>query len=242
MKLRSLLFAVWLYGLTVLIALVCLPFLLAPRGWSMMVIRVWSRYVLFGLRHICGLKVEVRGFERRPTGQALIAAKHQGMLDTVAPFDFLPDPAFVLKQELIALPFYGWFARRAGMIPVDREAHAKALKRLVTDSRRRLAEGRQIVIFPEGTRKLPDETGDYKPGVAALYRELDIPCTPMATNSGLFWPAHGLDWKPGVAVFELLEPIPAGLKRAEFMRRLEERIETATARLVEEGRGAQASG
>jgi 1-acyl-sn-glycerol-3-phosphate acyltransferase len=159
------------------------------------------------------------------------------MLDTVAPFDFLPEPAYVLKQELMRLPFYGWFAARAGMIPVDREAHSKALKQLVADSIRRLAEGRQIIIFPEGTRKLPGETGDYKPGVAALYRELAIPCIPMATNSGLFWPAHGLDWKPGAAVFELLEPIPPGLKRAEFMRQLEERIEVATARLVAEGRG-----
>ena len=101
----------------------------------------------------------------------------------------------------------------------------------------RLAEGRQIVIFPEGTRKLPGEVGDYKPGIAALYRELDLPCIPMATNSGLFWPAKGMDWKSGTAVFELLEPIPAGQKRAEFMRQLEERIETATARLVAEGRG-----
>jgi 1-acyl-sn-glycerol-3-phosphate acyltransferase len=201
------------------------------------VVRTWSRYVLFGLRWIVGLRVEVRGLERRPTGQGLIAAKHLGMLDTVAPFDFLPDPAFVLKKELMALPFYGWFARRAGMIPVDREAHARALKQLVRDSKQRLAEGRQIIIFPEGTRKRPGEAGDYKPGVAALYRELEAPCIPMATNSGLFWPAKGMDWKAGTAVFELLEPIPAGLKRAEFMRRLEDRIETATARLIEEGRG-----
>lgn len=237
MKLRSFAFAVWLYGLTVLIALVCLPILLAPRSWSMFVIRTWSRYVLFGLRHIVGLRVEVRGLQHAPAGAALIAAKHQGMLDTVAPFDFLPDPAFVLKKELISLPFYGWFAARAGMIPVDREAQAKALRQLVSDSKARLADGRQIVIFPEGTRKLPGETGDYKPGIAALYRELDLPCIPMATNSGLFWPAKGLDWKPGLAVFELLDPIPAGLKRAEFMRQLEERIEAATARLVTEGPG-----
>lgn len=236
MKLRSLLFAVWLYGLTVLIALVCLPILLGPPAWSLFVIRTWSRYVLFGLKLICGIKVEIRGLQYRPPGQALIAAKHQGMLDTVAPFDFLRAPAYVLKQELMSLPFYGWFAGRAGMIPVDREAHSKALKQLVADSTRRLAEGRQIIIFPEGTRKLPGETGDYKPGVAALYRELAVDCIPMATNSGLFWPAKGLNWESGTAVFELLEPIPAGLKRAEFMRTLEERVETATARLVAEGR------
>lgn len=231
-RIRSLLFTVWLYGLTTLIALLAAPFLLGPRGAAMWVIRTWSRYALFGLRHIVGLKVEVRGLNHVAAGAGLIAAKHQSMLDTIAPFVFLADPAFVLKKQLLRVPFYGWFCLRSGMIPIDREAHSKALKDLVAASRGRLADDRQIVIFPEGTRKLPGDAPDYKPGVAALYRELGVDCVPMATNSGLFWPAHGQHWKPGVAVFELLEPIPAGLKRAEFMRTLEEQIETATARLV----------
>jgi 1-acyl-sn-glycerol-3-phosphate acyltransferase len=236
-RLRSLAFTVWLYGLTTLIALLAVFFLLGPRAASMWVIRTWSRYVLFGLRHIVGVRVELRGAGNMPAGPGLIAAKHLSMLDTVAPFDFLADPAFVLKKELLKVPVYGWFAQRAGMVPVDREAHSKALKQLVADASGRLAQGRQIVIFPEGTRKEPGDEPDYKPGVAALYRELGADCVPMATNSGLFWPAHGGDWRPGVAVFELLDPIPAGLKRAEFMRTLQERIETATARLVAEGRG-----
>lgn len=238
-RVRSLLFVVWLYGLTTVVALFALPFLLGPRGASMWVIRTWSRYVLFGLRHVVGLKVEVRGLERAPRTGGLIAAKHLSMLDTVAPFDFLADPAFVLKKQLLAVPVYGWFALRAGMVPVDREAHSKALRELVAAATDRLAKGRQVVIFPEGTRKAPGDEPGYKPGIAALYRELAVDCVPMATNSGLFWPAHGMDWRAGTAVFELLEPIPAGLKRAEFMRTLEERIETATARLVAEAGGAK---
>jgi 1-acyl-sn-glycerol-3-phosphate acyltransferase len=237
-RIRSFLFVVWLYGLTTFIALFALPFLLAGRAGSMWVIRTWSRYVAFGLRHIVGLRIEVRGLEHRPKGAGLVAAKHLSMLDTVAPFTFLPDPAFVLKKQLLAVPVYGWFAMGGGMIPVDREAHSKALKDLVVTSRSRLAAGRQIVIFPEGTRKQPGAEPDYKPGVAALYRDLGAECIPMATNSGLFWPAHGQHWRAGTAVFELLEPIPAGLKRADFMRTLEERIETATARLLAEGSGA----
>jgi len=235
-RIRSLLFMVWLYGLTTLIALVAAPLLLGPPAAAKWVIRTWSRYVLFGLRLIVGLKVEVRGLQHLHAGPALIGAKHMSMLDTVAPFDFLGDAAFVLKKELLRVPIYGWFALRAGMIPVDRAAHSKALKDLVSASTSRLAQGRQIVIFPEGTRKAPGEDPDYKPGVAALYRELGVDCTPMATNSGLFWPAHGTGWRPGVAVFELLEPIPAGLKRGEFMRTLQERVETATARLIAEAR------
>jgi 1-acyl-sn-glycerol-3-phosphate acyltransferase len=235
-RIRSLAFMVWLYGFTAIIALVATPMLLGPRSASMWVIRTWSRYVLFGLKLIVGLRVEVRGLQHRSAGGALIAAKHMSMLDTVTPFDFLADPAFVLKKQLLKVPIYGWFSLRAGMIPVDREAHSRALKDLVAVSKSRLADGRQIVIFPEGTRKAAGDEPDYKPGVAALYRELGVACTPMATNSGLFWPAHGMGWKPGVAVFELLEPIPAGLKRAEFMRTLQERVETATARLVAEAR------
>ena len=198
----------------------------------MAVIRLWARFMLLGLRLICGVRVEVRGLEHRPAGAALIAAKHQGMLDVIAPFTFLDDPCFVMKKELMPLPFFGWFAWKTRMIPVDRGAHARALKDMVRAARDRLADGRQIVIFPEGTRTAPGQPGDYKPGVAALYRDLAAPCWPVATNSGVHWPARGVLRRPGVVVFEFLPPIPAGLKRAEFMTRLEDRIETASTSLL----------
>ena len=118
---------------------------------------------------------------------------------------------------------------------VDRSAHSKALKDMVRQARARHAEGRQILIFPEGTRAPVGAPADYKPGIAALYRDLEADCTPMATNSGVHWPAHGFLRRPGVIVFEFLEPIPAGLKRGEFMKQLQERIETATTALLAEG-------
>jgi 1-acyl-sn-glycerol-3-phosphate acyltransferase len=157
------------------------------------------------------------------------------MFDTVGPFSFLHDACFVLKKELLVIPFYGWYSIKGGMIAVDREGHASALKKLVKDARARLSEDRQVIIFPEGTRKDPGEAPDYKPGVAALYRDLGLPCTPLATNSGVHWPAHGFLRRPGTIVFHFLEPIPAGLKRGEFMRELEERIETASNALLAEG-------
>ena len=162
----------------------------------------------------------------------LIAAKHQGMLDVIAPFAFLDDACFVMKKELMPLPFFGWFAWKTKMIAVDRAAHAKALKDMVRQTRARLAEGRQILIFPEGTRTTPGEPADYKPGVAAIYRDVDAPCWPVATNSGVHWPAHGFKRYPGTVVFEFLPPIPAGLKRAAFMAELESRIETASTALL----------
>jgi len=151
----------------------------------------------------------------------------------VALLAILPDACFVLKKELMPLPFFGWFAWKTKMIAVDRQGHAKALKDMARQARARLAEGRQIVIFPEGTRTEPGAPGDYKPGVAAIYRDLEGPCWPVATNSGVCWPAHGVMRHPGVVTFEFLEPIPAGLKRGPMMALLESRIETASSVLLE---------
>lgn len=230
--LRSLLFTLWLYLSMPLFAIGLSPALLMPHRQAMGVIKLWARFVLFGLRWIAGVKVEFRGLEHRPAGPALVAPKHQGMLDVVAPFAILDDPCFVLKKELMPLPFFGWFAWKTRMIPIDRAAHAKALKDMVRHARARIADGRQIVIFPEGTRTEPGAEADYKPGVAAIYRDLEVACWPVATNSGVHWPAHGFRRYPGTVVFEFLEPIPAGLKRAEFMSRLEASVEGASKALL----------
>lgn len=233
--LRSLAFTVAFYALSTITAFLMAPLLLGKRRWIVVAIGVWARATMFLLRVICGVKVEVRGREYMPTGPALIAAKHQGMFDTVAPFTFLPDAAYVLKKELLIIPFYGWYSIKGGMIAVDRDAHSAALRKLVKDTRERMAEDRQVVIFPEGTRKAPGAQPDYKPGIAALYRDLGLPCTPLATNSGVHWPAKGFLRHPGTVVFEFLEPIPAGLKRGEFMKQLETRIEGASDALLAEG-------
>ena len=233
LTLRSLLFTAWLYLSMPIVAVGLSPALLMPHAAARGVIKLWANTVLFGLRWIAGVKVEFRGLENRPSGAALVASKHQGMLDIVALLAVLPDACFVMKKELMPLPFFGWFAWKAKMIAVDRAGHAKALKDMTRQARDRLAEGRQIVIFPEGTRNDPGVPGDYKPGVAAIYRDLEGPCWPVATNSGVHWPAHGFRRHPGTVVFEFLEPIPAQLKRGAMMALLESRIETASLALLE---------
>lgn len=230
---RSLLFVAWLYLSMAIFALLLSPVLLFGSVASMGVIKGWARFVLFGLRVLCGVRVEVRGLEHRPEGPALIAGKHQGMLDVIAPFTFLSNPCFVMKKELMVLPFFGWFAARTNMIAVDRSAHAAALKGMVRQARERRDEGRQVLIFPEGTRTAPGAAPDYKPGIAALYRDLDTACVPMATNAGQHWPAHGFRRTPGTVVYEFLPPIPPGLKRAEFMARLEAELEAASTALLD---------
>ena len=230
---RSLVFVALFYVWSVAFALAMIPFLILPAPWMTKVLGLWAGGINLMLRLICGIRVEIRGREHVPKGDAIVAPKHQCMLDVFAQFGVLPDPFFVMKQELKWIPLFGWYGMKMGALLVDRAGHAAALKKMVREALQRFGKGdRQLLIFPEGTRGEPGKAGDYKPGIAALYRELNVPVHPVATNSGVHWPAHGFLRKPGVIVFEYLEPIPPGLKRAEFMRTLEERIETASTRLL----------
>lgn len=231
---RSLIFAVYFLAGSTLLAFLYLPTLVLPRNAIRLCVRFWGVYVAFGLRAICGVRTEIRGREHMPQGAALIAAKHQSMLDVTGSFSFLPDSCFVMKKQLLKIPLFGWYCLKVGMVPLDRDGRMAALKKLVADVQDRFKDTRQVVIFPEGTRITPGEAGNYQSGVAALYRELDMPCHLVATNSGVHW--AGSFWrKPGVVVFEFLEPIPPGLKAKEFMAQMQTRIETASLKLYEDG-------
>ncbi len=212
--------------------LAALPTLLLPRGALLWMVKSWSALNLKLLRAICGLDVEFRGLERIPAGAVLIAAKHQSMWETFALITVLRDPAYVLKRELLWIPFFGWCARKARMIPVDRGARSQALAGMTAHARVAVAQRREIIIFPEGTRRAPGAEPRYKFGVAFLYEALGIPCVPVALNSGLFWPRRSFLRYPGVVRVEFLEPLPPGLDRQAFFNRLQEEVEGATARLV----------
>ena len=229
---RSLAFTALFYLWSVFWVLLILPLVLFPRIWMIRSWRIWSRGVMLLLRVVCNIRVEFRGRQFIPTGHALIAPKHQCMFDVFAQFAVLPNSCFVTKKELMWIPFFGWYATKARMISVDRGGQATALRKMVADAKDRFSDERQLVIFPEGHRGEPGVAGDYKPGIAALYRELDVAVHPIATNAGVHWPAHGVLRRPGVIVYEYLEPIPPGLKRAEFMRILQDRIETASTALL----------
>jgi 1-acyl-sn-glycerol-3-phosphate acyltransferase len=224
-KIRSILFVAWLYLALGYVGLAYwIPSLLNPRG-VVAALRAWAKAALFGLRWIMSARLEFEGLEHAPKGPALIAAKHQSMLDTLVPALVLDWPAFVYKEELKSSPVVGWYLQRGKMIPVARDQGATALKSLLRHAKQAIADGRQIIIFPEGTRQPIGAAPDYKPGVAALYMSLKIPCTPVALNTGTIWPSRGLWRKPGVAKLRFLPPIPAGLSRDDFMRELEARIE-----------------
>jgi len=230
---RSVLFTAAFYLCSAAAAIAMLPLMLAPRRWMLVAFRGWAHSVIWALDVFCGVTVEIRGREHL-AGAVLLAPKHQCLFDTIVPFALLPDCCQVMKKELIAIPFYGWYSLKARMVVVDREGGSKTMRKLLADSRERLAEGRQLLIFPEGHRQAPGAAPDYKPGVAALYG-LGVPCVPVATNSGVHWPAHGFLRYPGTIVVEYLEPIQPGLKRPAFMRELEHRIETASNALLAAG-------
>jgi 1-acyl-sn-glycerol-3-phosphate acyltransferase len=233
--LRSLVYAAAFYITTALFLLLGSWLLLAPRSWAMAGLALHGRTCVWLLDVICGTKLEVRGRENLPDGPCLVAAKHQSAWDTFGLVPLLHDPAIVLKDELKWIPFYGWFCVKFEHILVKRDKGASALKSMVRDARQRAGEGRQVLIFPEGTRRAPGAPPDYKPGVLALYDGLKLPCVPMALNSGLYWPRRSLKRYPGRIIVEFLPPLPPGLPRAEFRDAVQAAIETASDRLREEG-------
>jgi 1-acyl-sn-glycerol-3-phosphate acyltransferase len=234
--LRSLLFALAFYVTTALFLVLGSWLLLAPRSWAMAGLRTHAIVSVWLLRVIAGTKLEVRGHEHLPAGASLVVSKHQSAWDTFGLVPLFRDPAIVLKDELKWIPFYGWFCVKFEHILVKRDKAAKALKAMIADAEQRAGQGREIVIFPEGTRQAPGAPPDYKPGYVALYEALKLPCVPLALNSGLYWPRRSVVRHPGTIVVEFLEPIPPGLPRKEFRELLEARLEAAAARLVAEGR------
>ena len=236
---RSLLFNLLFYVTTTLFVVLGSPLLFAPRRWAMAALAVHSRFELWLLKLIVGTKLEVRGAEKLPKGPCLVASKHQSAWETFALMPLFRDPALLMKRELFWIPFHGWFSRKFEMIPVDRDKGPAALRRMLREARKRVADRREIIIFPEGTRRPTGAPPDYKTGVILLYEALGIPCVPVALNSGVFWPRRSLERRPGTIVVEFLDTIPPGLPKAEFLARLTEAIETASARLLAEAKAKE---
>ena len=236
--LRSGIFAAAHYIVTVLFLLLGSWLLAAPRSWAMRGLVLYAKISIWLLEKICGTRLEVRGREKLPQGACLIVSKHQSMWDTFALIPLLRDPAIVLKDELKWIPFYGWFCLKFEHILVKRDKAASALKAMIRDARARTENGREVVIFPEGTRTVPGAAPDYKPGYVALYEGLGVPAVPLALNSGLYWPRRSILRYPGTIIVEFLDPIQPGLPRKEFRQRIEAAIEEASGRLIAEAASA----
>jgi 1-acyl-sn-glycerol-3-phosphate acyltransferase len=231
---RSIVFVTLFYLTTAAFAIFGLPYLALGRHGIQRLGRCSTRVSVWLLNKVCGTQIEFRGLENLPHGACIIASKHQSTLETLALATKGSDFTFVIKSELFAMPVLGWYFRNADQLPVDRSNRAGALNNLLRLARNAVAQGRQIIIFPEGTRRTVRSRAQYKIGVAHLYVETKTICIPVALNTGLFWPPGRSAVRPGRATIAFLEPIAPGLDRKSFMEILESRIETATAELVAE--------
>ena len=239
--LRSLAYHASFYLWTTVLAIVGLPILLLNRHRVQNYAKFWTGSSVWLLEKICGIKVEWRGLENLPKGACFIASKHQSALETLALTTKGGDFGFILKRELMEIPVFGWYLKGAGQVGIDRGKPAQALADLAQQAREAIAQGRQLIIFPEGTRKAVGSPPDYKSGIAYLYQETGAVCVPVALNSGLFWPRRSRLIKPGKVMIAFLEPIAPGLDRKSFIQLLETRIEAATAALIDEALAADPS-
>ena len=228
----SLLFVVQMYAMMALMAVYFTPWAIVDRRGAFAAVHTYCRWVRFTARVMVGLRSEVRGTV--PTGEALIASKHQSFFDIIMIVSETPRPKFIMKKELTWAPILGWYGLRIGCVPVDRGKRGQAIQQMMDGvSKGRLQPG-QLIIYPQGTRVAPGAMKSYKVGTGLLYQQLGQPCTPAATNVGLFWPRTGIYRKPGLAVVEFLPEIAPGLAVEPFMAELERVIEGASNRLMAE--------
>lgn len=229
---RSLLFVGQMYAMMAVFALVFTPWALVDRRGAFAGVHAYCRWVRWTARWMVGLRTEVRG--EVPTGEVLIASKHQSFLDIILIVSETPRPKFIMKKELVWAPILGWYALRIGCVPVDRGKRKQAIEQMMRGVRSGKQEPGQLIIYPQGTRIAPGVKAPYKVGATILYEQLGQPVVPAATNVGVFWPRTGIYRKPGLAVVEFLDPIPPGRPQGEVLAELETRIEAASDRLMAE--------
>lgn len=232
---RSIIFNVLFYLNLIAHLIAALPTLVMTRHAVIAVAKSWGYTNIWLLKAICDIKVEYVGREKIPAGAMIVAAKHQSVLETFALIPLFADPAFIVKRELMWIPVFGWYIWKADMIPVDRGARTQALNAMSERAKTELARGRQLIIFPEGTRRAPGAEPAYKYGVVQLYAAIGVPCLPVALNSGVVWRRRSFKRYPGTVRIEILDPIPPGLDKRAFFDRLKSDIEGTTDRLVAAG-------
>ena len=231
---RSATCTVCFYVWSIFMGLLMIPMVLLPRRAFRLFVLLWAAGNSLIFRVVVGIRVEIRGREYIPVGSAIVASKHQSEWETNIFLRLLTDPVYIMKKELGYIPGYGLYARKMNMIFIDRSGYAKTLRKLVIDTRKIVESGRAVVIFPEGTRVDPGKKLPYRPGIAALYNNLDLPVVPVVHNSGLFWPKKSFRKYAGTIVLQFLPPIELGLPRQEFMTRLEREMEQAADKLMAE--------
>ncbi|TAE33636.1 MAG: 1-acyl-sn-glycerol-3-phosphate acyltransferase [Alphaproteobacteria bacterium] len=232
-----------LYLILFLIATMCIALWYAPCLWSKKhhatkarIPLLWTKIALTLQKHILDLDYEVRTHTPLPQGGVVYAVKHQSAWETIALWHIIDRPVFVLKKELLSIPLFGAYLAASDHIAIDRTDGIKAIQQINSQVAHFLAQGRNVVMFPEGTRTSVGEDSRYKSGIALLYHALSPTLYPVALNSGCFWSRNAWVRKAGTVEVEILPPMPSGLDKQAFMRSLKEQIEGTTTQLVEHAR------
>lgn len=231
---RSILFVTFATLFMPVVGLLYAPWAMFSKRGAYAGCKAYAGGTMWVAKWLIGLRCEVRGTP--PSGEALVAAKHQSFLDILMIFYALPSAKFIMKREIHWMPVIGQYTKRMQMVAVDRGKRGKAIAKMLADVEAGKAEPGQLVIYSQGTRVAPGVNVPYKKGTAALYEQMGQICVPVATNAGVFWPRRGLYRRPGVAVVEFLEPIQPGLHRDDFMALLQQRVEARSNELLDEAR------
>lgn len=228
----SFLFVIQMYAAMPVIGLLYLPWALLSHKGATAGCKAYCRWVCFTARWMVGLRTEVRGTP--PTGEVLVAAKHQSFLDIIMIFGAVPAGKFIMKRELLWAPVLGQYGMRIGCVPVQRGKRGQAIQKMLEDVAKGDRLPGQLIIYPQGTRLAPGVSAPYKIGAGLIYEQTGQTCVPVATNVGVFWPRTGIYRKPGLAVVEFLDPIEPGLSKEAFTKRLQDVVETASDALLVE--------
>lgn len=236
---RSIFFNISMYLAIAVFGIVFTPWVIFSSQGAVTACQLYCRYIMWSARWMIGLHCEVRGTP--PTGEVMIAAKHQSFLDVLMIYGAVPRGKFIMKDILKYAPVVGQFGLRVGCIPVKRGQRGQAVKKMINDVKLGRIQPGQLIIYSQGTRIAPGVKAPYKIGTGALYKNMDQPCVPVATNVGVFWPKRGIYRAPGVAVVEFLPPIMPGMPVPEFMAKLEHDVEMLSDALAAEA-GFKANG
>jgi 1-acyl-sn-glycerol-3-phosphate acyltransferase len=233
--LRSFLFQLLFYLTFIVQMIIFSPiYFLLPRKAAYRIPKNWAAINLWLADKVAGIHYTIEGLENLPKGGFVISAKHQSFWDTFALIPSLSDPVYILKRELLWIPLFGWYVAKQRMIPIDRAAKGRAIPKMITRAKEEMAAGRELIIYPEGTRKVPGDAPDYKYGIARLYTDLNVPVVPVVQHAGLFWPRHGFLRRSGHVVIRILKPIEPGMPATQFFRHLVEVTERESDRLLVE--------
>ena len=232
MMIRSLIFYFFLYLWTLLLGILCLPYLLLPSVYTKKIANAWITGILALLKYICSIDYETQGTENIPNYPVIVASKHQSTFETLLLFKLIKDSIFIHKRELFLIPIFGFYLKKSNMISINRLDGPNSIRKIMNHVKEKIIHGNSIIIFPEGTRKKPSDPPDYKTGIAGIYRESNAQVLPVAINSGHYWPKHTFIKKPGKIIIKFLKLIPTKLEKKEFLERIESVIEEETNKII----------